>query len=260
MSLIAEAVPAWGWTALAVALGPAIGSFIGLVSRRWPQGRPIAVGRSACEGCGRPLAVVDLVPVVSFAVLGGRCRTCRAPIARRYFALEVACALLPLWAGLVHPGPQALVGAVLAWQLVLLALLDAEHFWLPRAATLTLAATGLAFSALAGLDDAISSLIGGAAGYLALAVTAALYRRVRHRDGLGAGDAYMLAGAGTWVGWIGVPTTLLWAGLAGLSLVAAGLIAGRRMKADHRLPFGVFLAAGAWLTWLYGPLGGFRPG
>jgi leader peptidase (prepilin peptidase)/N-methyltransferase len=204
--------------------------------------------------------VLDLVPVLSFAALGGRCRTCKAPIARRYLLLEVACALLAAWAGLGHPGPLALAGALLAWQLVLLCLLDAEHFWLPRTVTLPLIGSGLIVSATGGVDAALHSLIGAGAGYASLATIAALYRRLRGRDGLGGGDAYMLAGAGAWVGWIGLPTTLLWASLAGLSLVAAGFITGRRIKADQRLPFGVFLAAGTWLTWLYGPLGGLSLG
>lgn len=255
-----DILPDWGWMALAFALGPAFGSFIGLVSLRLPVGRPIGADRSACEGCGRRLGILDLVPIASFVALGGSCRSCKAPIARRYLALEVTCALLPVWAGLVHPGPMALAGAVLAWQLVLLCLLDAEHLWLPRAATLPLVASGVVVSTIDGAEAATHSLIGAAVGYASLAVIAAAYRRLRGRDGLGGGDAYMLAGSGAWVGWIGIPTTLLWASLAGLSLVVAGLAVGRPIRADQRLPFGVFLAAGTWLTWLYGPLGGVAVG
>jgi leader peptidase (prepilin peptidase)/N-methyltransferase len=155
---------------------------------------------------------------------------------------------------------MALAGAVLAWQLVLLCLLDAEHLWLPRAATLPLVASGVAISAMAGVEAATHSLIGATVGFVSLAAIAAAYRRLRGREGLGGGDAYMLAGSGAWVGWIGIPTTLLWASLAGLSLVVAGLAVGRPIRADQRLPFGVFLAAGTWLTWLYGPLGGVAVG
>ena len=258
MMLEAHSLPNWAWTALAVALGPAIGSFLGLLSLRLPADRPVAAARSACDGCGRRLGLLDLIPVLSFAALGGRCRTCKSPIARRYLLLELTCALLPLWSGLVHPGPMALAGALLAWQLVLLCLLDAEHYWLPRVITLPLIASGLLVSSLGGVDVLLRSLIGAMAGFLSLAVIAALYRRLRGREGLGGGDAYMFAGAGAWVGWIGLPTTLLWASLAGLSLVIASLVTGRSVSGDQRLPFGVFLAAGAWLTWLYGPLGGVR--
>lgn len=258
MTLDAQSLPDWGWMALAIALAPAIGSFIGLLSLRLPADRPVVAARSACDGCGRRLGVLDLVPVLSFVALRGRCRSCGSPIARRYLLLEVGCALLAAWAGLVHPGPLGLAGALLACQLVLLCLLDAEHFWLPRVVTLPLIASGLLVSALGGAQAALHSLIGAAAGYLSLVGIGALYRRLRGREGLGGGDAYMLAGAGAWVGWIGLPTTLLWASLAGLSLVAASLLAGRAVKADQRLPFGVFLAAGTWLTWLYGPLGGLR--
>lgn len=253
-----HSLPDWAWMALAVALGPPIGSFVGLLSLRLPAGKAVVAARSACNGCGRRLGIPDLVPLLSFAALGGRCRTCKSPIARRYLFLELTCALLPVWAGLLHPGPTAMAGALLAWQLVLLCLLDAEHFWLPRVITLPLIASGLLVASFGGAEALLRSLIGAMAGYLTLAVIAALYRRLRGRDGLGGGDAYMFAGAGAWVGWIGLPTTLLWASLAGLSLVVASMVAGRSVSAHQRLPFGVFLAAGAWLTWLYGPLGGLR--
>ncbi|MDP2010289.1 MAG: A24 family peptidase [Phenylobacterium sp.] len=258
MILDAHSLPDWGWMALAATLGAVAGSFIGLISLRLPVGRPVGAARSACDGCGRRLGVLDLVPILSFVALRGRCRSCGSSIARRYLLLEVGCALLAVWAGVVHPGPLALAGALLAWQLLLLCLLDAEHFWLPRVVTLPLVASGLAVSAASGTQAALHSLIGAGAGFLSLATIAALYRRLRGREGLGGGDAYMLAGAGAWVGWIGLPTTLLWASLAGLSLVASSLLAGRKVTADQRLPFGVFLAAGTWLTWLYGPLGGVR--
>jgi leader peptidase (prepilin peptidase) / N-methyltransferase len=83
----------------------------------------------------------------------------------------------------------------------------------------------------------------------------AFYRRVRGRVGLGDGDPILFAGAGAWVGVVGLPSVLLWAALAGLSVVAARLILRKGVRADDRLPFGVFLAVGTWLVWLYGPIG-----
>lgn len=246
-----SALPEWAWGAVGVALGPIIGSFIGLLSLRLPHGAPVGLERSACGGCGRTLGLLDLAPLLSFVASGGRCRTCGSEIPRRYPALEVGCAVIAGWAWLAQPGPQALAGALLGWQLLLLAVLDAEHFWLPRVLTVPLIATGLALGAAPLPDRAI----GAAAGYLALALIAWSYHRLRGREGLGGGDAWMLAGAGAWVGWIALPTVLLWACAAGLSLVAASMLVGRRMAADARLPFGVFLALGTWLAWLYGPLG-----
>jgi leader peptidase (prepilin peptidase)/N-methyltransferase len=240
---------------LSLLAAPAVGSFIGLASLRMPVGGAIAVSRSACTGCGRTLGAGDLVPIASFVALRGRCRTCRTAIPRRYLALELGCLGLAAWAFAVQPAPTALAGALLAWQLLLLAVLDAEHFWLPRVLTLSLAATGLGVAALQGTERLGQAALGAAAGFLSLSLLAWAYRRLRGREGLGGGDAYMLGGAGAWVGWQGLPTVLLWASVAGLSVAAAGLLTGRGVKLDQRLPCGVFLALGAWLTWLYGPLG-----
>jgi leader peptidase (prepilin peptidase)/N-methyltransferase len=242
-------------TLMTLLVAPAVGSFIGLASLRMPAGGSVVAGRSGCTGCRRRLGPADLIPLASYLALRGRCRTCRTTIPPRYLLLELGCLGLAVWAFAVQPPLLAVGGALFAWQLLLLAVLDGEHFWLPRTLTLTLIASGLAFAVTRGPDILAASAIGASAGFLALALLAWAYRRLRGREGLGGGDAYMLAGIGAWVGWQGLPTVLLWASVAGLSLAAAAVLTRRGIKADHRLPFGVFLALGAWLTWIYGPLG-----
>lgn len=243
----------WFWAG--VALGPFVGSFLGLVSLRLPQDRPVIAGRSACDGCGRKLGPLDLVPLISFAASVGKCRTCAAPIPRRYPLFEAGCLALAAWSGAVVGGPEGFVGAILAWWLLLIAVIDAEHFWLPDRLTLPLAALGLLVAAAAGTDRLVDHAIGAAAGFGALWLLALVYQRLRGREGLGGGDARLLAASGAWVGWAGLPSVLLWASAAGLSVALAMLVARRAVRADTRLPFGTFLAAGTWLTWLYGPLG-----
>lgn len=174
---------------------------------------------------------------------------------RRTLILALACPALAAWAQLVHPGAAGVLGALLAWQLLLLALLDAEHFWLPLPLTLTLAATGLLASAAAGPEALIAAAIGAAAGWATLAAVALAYRKLRGHDGLGGGDAWLLAGGGAWVGWISLPTVLVWAALGGLAAVGAMTLAGRPVGRTQHLPFGVALAFGVWLAWLYGPIG-----
>lgn len=236
-------------------LGPVAGSFLGLLSLRLPIDRPVVLGRSECAGCGRPLGPADLVPLLSFAALRGRCRRCGTPIPWRYLLLELGCLFIGLWGAWVVPGPFGLVSAALGWWLLLIAVVDAEHFWLPDRLTLPLAALGLLAAGLAGGDALRDRAIGAVVGFAALAGLAWVYRRVRGREGLGGGDARLLAAAGAWVGWAGLPSVLLWACAAGLSVLAARLAAGRRLKGDDALPFGTFLAVGIWLVWLYGPLG-----
>ena len=144
--------------------------------------------------------------------------------------------------------------AVLGWQLLLIAVIDAENFWLPDVLTWPLAVTGLGAVALLERGWPTASLIGMAVGFGGLWLIGRLYRLVRQRDGLGGGDPFLFAGAGAWVGWIGLPSVLLWASAAGLSLVFGLLVIRRSVSGTDRLPFGVFLAVGIWLTWLYGPL------
>lgn len=236
-------------------LGLVVGSFVGLVSLRLPVGGDVVLARSRCGGCGRALGPLDLVPVLSWLGLRGRCRTCAAPIPARYPLIELACAGLGLWAALHHQGDvQALVTALFGWGLLLIALVDAEHFWLPDVLTLPLLAGGLLAAGLLAPDDLIARGAGALAGFAGLWVIGFLYRRARGRDGLGGGDPILFAAIGAWVGWIGLPSVLVWACAAAFSLVAARLMLRRPVRAEDRLPFGPFLAVGAWMVWLYGPI------
>ena len=241
---------------LLAGLGLLIGSFIGLVSVRLPAGEGIVAGRSRCGGCGRALDPRDLVPVLSFLLFRGRCRTCRAPIPRRYPLIELACAGIGLWAGLHEGAPVAgLVTALFGWALLLIALIDGEHFWLPDVLTLPLLAGGLVVATMLAPESLQARAIGAAVGFASLWLIAYAYRRVRGREGMGGGDPRLFSALGAWVGWTGLPSVLLWASAAGLSIVIAQLAVRRRVAGTDRLPFGVFLAIGGWMTWLYGPLG-----
>lgn len=240
---------------LAVA-GLLVGSFLGLVSLRLPAGEGVVSGRSRCGGCGRPLAPWRLVPLFSYLVSRGRCSDCRSAIPARYPLMEAACAGIGAWAALNQPSMvAAMLTALLGWQLLLIAVIDAEYFWLPDVLTLPLLTTGLAAAVLLQRLTLIDSVIGAAAGFAVLWLLAVVYRRLRGREGLGGGDPYLLAAGGAWVGWIGLPSVLLWSALGGLSVVAARALLGHRMSASDQLPFGVFLALGVWITWLVGPLG-----
>lgn len=151
--------------------------------------------------------------------------------------------------------------AVLGGQLLLIAIVDGENFWLPDILTWPLIATGLATAMSVGRDVALSHLIRAAAGFAGLWLVGWLYQAVRKRQGLGGGDPFLFAGAGAWVGWTGLPSVLLWACAVGLSLVVAMLVVRCSVSATEKLPFGVFLAAGIWVDlalWTFGPLAAGR--
>ena len=179
----------------------------------------------------------------------------RRPSWTRLAVMAAAGLLAGVWAAWALEGPLSLIGAALGVGLLLIAVVDAEHFWLPNLFTLPLGAAGLMASAIFGPGQFIDHLIGAAVGFLALAALGALYKRLRGREGLGGGDARLLAAIGAWVGWAGLPTVLVWGSAAGLSWVVARAVARRALRRDEPLPYGVCLALGAWLTWLYGPLG-----
>ena len=237
-------------------LGLLVGSFLAAVSVRLPRDEDIVIARSHCRGCERPLRPWELVPLFSWLALRGRCARCEAPISRRYPLIELGGGAVGVWAGL-HGGSWLMVAAtaVLGWQLLLIAIVDGENFWLPDVLTWPLALTGIALAAVGGLDVALARVIGVVVGFGGLWLVGRLYKLVRKRDGLGGGDPFLFAGAGAWVGWMGLPSVLLWACAVGLSLVFAMLVVRRSVDGGQKLPFGVFLAVGVWLTWLYGPLG-----
>jgi leader peptidase (prepilin peptidase)/N-methyltransferase len=179
-----------------------------------------------------------------------------SPGPRRYALMALAAAAIGVWAALARAAPlDAVLTALLGWQLLLIAVIDGEHFRLPDRLTLPLLATGGLAALLLDQTAPLDALVGAAAGFAGLWLLALAYRGLRGRDGLGDGDPILLAAGGAWVGWIGLPSVLLWASAAGLSLVAARLVVGKRVSATDRMPFGPCLAAGIWLTWMLGPLG-----
>lgn len=243
-------------TAALAGAGLLVGSFLGLVSLRLPAGEGIVFGRSRCGECRRPLAPWRMAPVFSWVLSRGRCSDCGAIIPVRYPLIEIAAGAVGVWAALSQPDLlAAALTAVLGWQLLLLAIVDAEHFWLPDVLTLPLAASGVAAALLLPGSTATDNLIGAVAGFGVLWAIGWLYRKVRGREGLGGGDPFMLGAGGAWVGWIGLPSVLLWASAAALSVVAARILLRRPVSGQDRLPFGVFLAVGFWCVWLWGPLG-----
>lgn len=246
---MSSALPPTVWPVLLGVLGAVFGSFIATLAIRWPEGRSIAVGRSACDGCGRTLRATDLVPVLSFLVLRGRCRSCDARIAPAHWITECLGAAIGIVAGLVAPGFEGVAGAVCGWLLLTSGAIDLAAFWLPDRITVSLAIAALVGGLASAAPDTTERLIGGVGGFATLRLVAAFYRRVRGRTGLGGGDPKLFGAIGLWLGWRALPVVLLIASLAGLAVVLTMAVAGRRPTATHRLPLGTLLAGAAFLCW-----------
>lgn len=147
----------------------------------------------------------------------------------------------------------AMVSVVLAIILATLSIIDWRHFILPNVLTLPLLVAGPAVAAWFG-GTVLWSVASAAVGFGLLWAANRLYLHLRGQEGLGMGDAKLLAAAGSWLGMQALPTVLLWA--TGLALLAAVTMTslGRPMSSKMKLPFGPALAVGFWLTWLYGAL------
>jgi leader peptidase (prepilin peptidase)/N-methyltransferase len=232
-------------------IGLVVGCFLGLVSVRWPRGEDIVHGRSHCRTCHRSLSWPDLIPVASYVRARGRCRSCAAPIPLKHPLIELAAGGVGVWAALAGSTvPEAILTALLGWQLLLIAVIDHEHYWLPDRLTLTLLVTGVI---AAGVLDHLAiqnAIIGAAAGFATVSLFRLVYRRWRGRDSLGDGDAILFGAGGAWVGWSGLPIVLLIASLAGLSLALARRMRGERLEPRDQMPFAPFLATGVWLMWI----------
>jgi leader peptidase (prepilin peptidase)/N-methyltransferase len=248
-----------GVTALVVAgcglLGLLVGSFLNVVIHRVPRKESVVRPRSYCPGCGTTLAERDNIPVVSWVLLRGRCRTCVAPISARYPLVE-------LLTGVVFAAVGARFGAdwavpaflVLAAGLLAVSAIDLEHFLVPNRILLWTLALGVPLLVLAaGTDhrwvDLRSAAVGAAVGFVLL-----LAINLVNPRGMGMGDVKLAGVEGAFLGFLGVGHILLalflgflLGAVGGLLLIATGL----RTRRDH-IPFAPFMAAGALVAVLVG--------
>lgn len=282
-------------TAIAGLLGLAFGSFLNVCLSRWPEGESVVKPRSHCRNCGRTLAWWENIPLLSWLALRGRCRTCRTKISWRYPLVELAVGVLwaiPAWkfmpeflsswmpATILGWDFVAVIGMfTFCWLLVGLAVLDAENLWLPDRITLPGIALGFLFATAKATLDALSPLhdtvnrseviryeVGKAAlsSFEGILLAAALillirwtYWLIRRREGIGLGDAKLMAMLGAWLGLSGALLSFAIGILLGavFALVILAVPASRRESETwhlSKLPLGTFLCIGGIISALWG--------
>ncbi|MEO8926857.1 MAG: A24 family peptidase [Caulobacteraceae bacterium] len=159
------------------------------------------------------------------------------------------------WAAAATPAGLVLgLSLVLGWTLLTLALVDARAFRLPDPLTLPLLAAGLAAAFLPPDAPVVDRLAGAAAGYAVLGIVGWAFWRLRGQEGLGLGDAKLLAAAGAWLGWRALPSVLILACLLAFAWVAVRAAAKGRASLRGQVAFGAPLCLATWIVWLYGPL------
>jgi leader peptidase (prepilin peptidase)/N-methyltransferase len=250
-----------------------IGSFLNVCIVRLPRGRSIVAPPSHCPRCKARIKWYDNIPVVSFLILRGRCRSCGLPISRRYPAVELMNGLVYLWA--FHefgPGGEAALIMAFCSALIVITFIDLDHQIIPDVITLPGMLAGLAVAPffMSALTDALpfrleqflpvhaeylraflNSLLGLVIGGAPLWGIGWVWWKVKHVEAMGGGDVKLMGMVGSFLGWKSALLTIMIGALAG-SLVGGALILLKRHQADKVIPFGPFLAAGAAVAAFYG--------
>jgi leader peptidase (prepilin peptidase)/N-methyltransferase len=240
---------------LVVALGvfgAMIGSFLNVCIARLPAGESVVSPGSRCPKCRTPIRWFDNIPVVSYLILGGKCRTCRARISLRYPIVEVITAAAFVVQGLAVSDQPMLLASRLVFTAILIVLFgtDLDTQRLPNVLTLPGIVVGVAFSAFTPLG-LVDSLIGAVVGAGILLVIRWLWLWWKGVDGMGLGDVKMLAMIGAFLGWRQIWIVLFFASLAG-AIIGVSLTSLRGRSMQSRLPFGTFLALAAFAASVWG--------
>ena len=217
-------------------LGLCLGSFLNVCIVRLPNDQSLLSPPSACPHCKHPIAWRDNIPVASWLLLKGRCRHCGAPISRQYPVVEAAVGLIWI-AGVLAYGVSlhALTAGLFGTLLLGIAVTDARHYLIPDEYTWGGLVIGLALS------------LAAAVGFALLYAVARMGQWVFKEEAMGGGDVKMMAMVGAFLGWKGVLLTIFLGALLG-SLIFVPL----SLKKKRLVPFGVFLALGAGVTFVAG--------
>lgn len=200
--------------------------------------------RSSCPHCKKAISAWHNIPVISFLVLGGRCKECEVSISWRYPAVEIISAfLIGLTTYKFGFSLNTLASSAFILALLTLTFIDLDTHLLPDDITLPLLWLGLLFNLNGGFTDIQSAVIGAVAGYLILWGVYWLFKLITGKEGMGYGDFKMLAAIGAWFGWTIIPGVILVSSISG-SIIGIGLMVFAKKGRNTAIPFGPYLALG----------------
>jgi leader peptidase (prepilin peptidase)/N-methyltransferase len=207
---------------------------------------------SRCPHCGHRISAIENIPLISYLMLRGRCRSCSTRISPRYPVIEMLTAVLSV-VTVIHFGFTLQAAAALAftWMMIPLCMIDYDTQLLPDPMTLSLLWGGLALSLTGVFVDSQTSIIGAMAGYLSLWSIYHIFRLLTGKEGMGYGDFKLLGAIGAWTGWQALPVVILFSSVVG-ALTGIALIVLRSRERGQPIPFGPFLASAGWITLLWG--------
>ena len=231
--------------ALVIILGALWGSFANVCIFRLPKEKGVVSGRSYCPKCKKKIVWYDNIPIISFFLLGGKCRKCKKSISFQYAIVEainiVSFITIYYFFGI---SVITVLLMMLSISFLIIFFIDFEHFIIPNVLTFPMMIVGFLKSFDPNLPSLfpnyINSLIGGLFGYGVIWSIIYFYKQLRKKEGMGLGDAKLLAVVGFWFGWISIPFVLFLSSVLALLWVAPDLIK-KSKKLTSQIPFGPYI-------------------
>jgi len=231
---------------LSIVLGSIWGSFANVCIHRLPKEQSVVKGRSYCPSCEKEIKWFDNIPVISFIFLRAKCRNCKEKIKLTYFIVEILSIfsffLIYYFFGLTI---TTLLLMILSIFFIIIFFIDLKHFIIPNELTFSLMVIGFIKSFDPNLNQTIfpnyiNSLIGGISGYLIIWLIIFFYKKVRKKEGMGLGDAKLLAAIGFWFGWASIPFVLFFSSIIALISTLPSLIKETK-NLSSQIPFGPYI-------------------
>ena len=232
-----------------IIFGSLWGSFANVCIYRLPENKSVITGRSSCPNCKNKIPWYDNIPLLSFILLMGKCRLCKKPIDLQYFIVELISAIsfvsIYYFFGLTL---TALLLLILSIFFIIIFFIDLKHFIIPNELTFPLMIIGFIKSFDPNLNQTIfpnyiNSLIGGLFGYSIIWLIIFIYKKIRNKEGMGLGDAKLLAVVGFWFGWVSIPFVIFISSAVALILVIPSIL-NKSRKMSSEIPFGPYIIIG----------------
>ncbi len=230
-------------------IGSVWGSFSNVCIYRLPSNDSVVKGRSYCPGCKNKIGWFDNIPFFSYLFLKGKCRKCGTPISFQYFVVELLAAIsFVVIFHIYGVSITTLLLLILSIFFIIIFFIDLKHFIIPNELTFPLMFMGFLKSFDPNLNQTIfpnyiNSLIGGLFGYLIIWLIIFFYKKVRKKEGMGLGDAKLLAAVGFWFGWVCIPFTIFFSSVIALIAVTPSLIK-KKKDMTTQIPFGPYIIIG----------------
>jgi leader peptidase (prepilin peptidase)/N-methyltransferase len=237
---------------VSIAFGAIIGSFLNVCILRLPKDESIASPGSHCPQCKNPIRFYDNIPLVSYVLLGGKCRHCKRPISMQYPLVEGTTAVASLSLFMTFgPSFQYLFFFAFLCSLIVITVIDLYHQIIPDVISLPGIAVGLLGSLVLPHGSFLQASLGMLLGGGSLFLVATVYQWLLKREGMGGGDVKLLAMIGAFLGWKAVILTVVLSSFIG-SVVGITLMLIRGKDFKYAIPFGPFLSLAAAIALFYG--------